>query len=675
MQTQGWPTKPVLHFNRAVLALILVATVCGCSRKADDRFLGDWAATSDSGSISQRLILHLRRDSDGRLTGSTDNVDQGIRNVPCDHITLKGNDLSFTSRFGSQLSTFTGKLSADGRTLSGISSWKDTATAATARRQLFDLGSGTAPIVFKYEGKLGVNVEPSAVDGDWVGILDSKDLSGMLHKLGQLHRLGLHVRTVAPRQLSVTLDFLDWGGDMSGTSPLMAIPCSDSKLEGRIISFDIEPWYVNYQGVLSKDNKTLTGTWYLGAPVPDNNRALLYGHDTVKFIRNGNSQARGMTATLPAVPPVALADLKPVLDREFAPVLDHGVLFNGGGGGLVIGVLDHGQRRIFAYGTARPDSLLEIDSVTKTFTGLLLAQMVVQGRVNLNTPLRELLPPGVVAKPNGPEITLLDLVTQHSGLPEFPPYINVVFGANPRENWDLSKTLAATGIAKPKGAKFLYSSFGFGVLGYALALRAGLSYEQLLQSEITGPLHLKDTVVTLSPDQHHRLIQGHTAAFEPEGSWEFDALGVGMAGLRSTAGDLLTYLQANLHPETLAVGAAPGSPSATLPAALMLDHRLHGDGPGMAKVAFAWWYSEQAGVYHHDGGAADYTAHVEFNPTKDRAIVVLYNRYEMTPGQIPLVHRVAENVDALMSGKPPIALDYLSDIDRATLAYAGLRVR
>jgi CubicO group peptidase (beta-lactamase class C family) len=432
---------------------------------------------------------------------------------------------------------------------------------------------------------------------------------------------------------------------------------------------------VNYRGALKADNKTLTGTWYLGASVPDNSRDLLSSQDTLKFIRDENSQAAGVIVTLPASPPVALPDLKPVLDREFAPLLDHGVLFKGGGGGVVIGVLNHGQRRIFAYGTARPDSIFEIDSVTKTFTGLLLAQMVEQKKVTLDMPLRELLPPGVAAKPNSTEITLLDLVTQHSGLPEFPPDVNVVFGANPRETWDLpnlSRTLATTGIAKPKGATFRYSNFGFGLLGYALALRAGLTYEELLQSEIAWPLRMNDTVITLSPEQRKRLIQGHTAAFEPEGSWEFDALGAGMAGLRSTAGDLLTYLQANLHPEKLAAGAPPGSPSATLPAALVLDHNVRADGPGMAKVAFAWWYSEQAGVYHHDGGAADYTAHVEFNPTKDRAIVVLYNRYDMTPGQIPFVDRVAENVDALMSGKPPIALDYLSDIDHATLAYAGL---
>ena len=65
-------------------------------------------------------------------------------------------------------------------------------------------------------------------------------------------------------------------------------------------------------------------------------------------------------------------------------------------------MLDHGERRIFTYGTARPDSIFEIRSITKTFTGLILAQMVVQKQVKLNEPVRALLQrasPGSRARP------------------------------------------------------------------------------------------------------------------------------------------------------------------------------------------------------------------------------------------------------------------------------------
>src|ERR1700735_4698266 len=78
-------------------------------------------------------------------------------------------------------------------------------------------------------------------------------------------------------------------------------------------------------------------------------------------------------AKLPARQPIALADLQHALDAEFAPVVKDGLLKESTGCGVAIGVIDHGQRRVFTYGAARADSIFDIASVTKTFTGLVLA--------------------------------------------------------------------------------------------------------------------------------------------------------------------------------------------------------------------------------------------------------------------------------------------------------------
>jgi CubicO group peptidase (beta-lactamase class C family) len=120
------------------------------------------------------------------------------------------------------------------------------------------------------------------------------------------------------------------------------------------------------------------------------------------------------------MPPVSAADLQSVLDKDLADALKTGQLAPSTGAGVSIAVIDHGVRRVFSYGTAKPDSIFEIGSITKTFTGLILSQMVKQGKVKFDDPVRDLLPPGTVAKPAGAEITLLDLATQHSGLPRMP---------------------------------------------------------------------------------------------------------------------------------------------------------------------------------------------------------------------------------------------------------------
>lgn len=47
--------------------------------------------------------------------------------------------------------------------------------------------------------------------------------------------------------------------------------------------------------------------------------------------------------------------------------------------------------------TMKPDSIFEIGSITKTFTGLILSQMVEEGKVKFDDPVRTLLPPETVA--------------------------------------------------------------------------------------------------------------------------------------------------------------------------------------------------------------------------------------------------------------------------------------
>ena len=302
-----------------------------------------------------------------------------------------------------------------------------------------------------------------------------------------------------------------------------------------------------------------------------------------------------------------------------------------------IGVVDHGKRRVFTYGAARADSIFEIGSVTKTFTGLALAQLAAQGKVRLDEPVRPILFPDLAAGPAGAEITLLDLATHRSGLPSVPENLDPKDPGNPFADYDrtaLREFLASHGTARPADAKYSYSSFGIGLLGYALANRAGVPYAQLIRTEITEPLRMNDTVFALSPEKKRRLIQGHDATLDTiDAGTRESGIFAGAVGAKSTAEDLLTYLDANLHPERYAVGAAPGSPAATLPAAFALDHQIRSSAKPNTDVALAWLFDRKSGRYEHGGTTPGYTAHVEFAPNQDRGIVVLYNRMDEQPGQ------------------------------------------
>jgi serine-type D-Ala-D-Ala carboxypeptidase/endopeptidase len=351
-----------------------------------------------------------------------------------------------------------------------------------------------------------------------------------------------------------------------------------------------------------------------------------------------------------------LAEMQSVLEHDLAQALKSGELAPATGAGITIGIVEHGVRRVFSYGTAKPDSIFEIGSITKTFTGLLLAQMVQQGKVKFDEPVRELLPAGTVAKPAGSEITLLDLATQHSGLPPMPDNFNPADKQNPYADYkgaDLYAFIAKHGVEKPAAASFLYSNLGVGLLGQALAESAGTSYPQLLQNEITGPLGMKDTVVSLSAEQKLRFIEGHDGEHHPAHAWDLDGL-AGAGAIRSTANDMLTYLEANLHPDKLAMGDTTVTPPAkTLPAALAQSHELRADAaPGM-RIALAWLYVSAAGSYWHNGATGGYSSFAIFNPKDDFAVIVLLNTSIGKTGSF--ADLVGQHITDRLTGKPAVS--------------------
>ncbi len=344
-----------------------------------------------------------------------------------------------------------------------------------------------------------------------------------------------------------------------------------------------------------------------------------------------------------AMAPVAAGDLQSVMDRDLKQQLTTGQLAPGTGAGLAIGVWKHGERRVFTYGTAKPDSMFQIASISKTFTGLILARMVEEGKVRLDEPVRELLPPGTVKKPSGEEITLLDLATHHSGLPPMPDNFQ------PGADWSdygppqLYAYLKYHGVAKPEDATFVYSGLGVGLLGQALADWAGKSYADLLREEITGPLGMADTVLELSGEQQRRFLQGYDAAHHPMEVHNLDGVLAGGGAILSTANDMLKYVEANLHLEKYG----------PLSGALALSHQLRDRANAGQQIALAWAYAADSGTYWHNGATAGFTSHAFFDPRADYAAVVLMNS---GPNTLLSPDAIAEHIEERLSGQPAVSL-------------------
>lgn len=165
------------------------------------------------------------------------------------------------------------------------------------------------------------------------------------------------------------------------------------------LSLEVPSVHGALTGTISADGNTVNSTW------TQNGAAL-----ALVLTRQAGAIEPPKVAFDPAMPPVDVDKIGAVLDADLAAALASGDLSPATGGGVTLGVVAHGVRRILSYGATKPDAVFEIGSVTKTFTGLILAQMVEQHKVRLDEPVRVLLPAGTVAPPAvGPEITLLDL--------------------------------------------------------------------------------------------------------------------------------------------------------------------------------------------------------------------------------------------------------------------------
>jgi len=257
--------------------------------------------------------------------------------------------------------------------------------------------------------------------------------------------------------------------------------------------------------------------------------------------------------TAPSPESIADALLQPLVD-------DHKIV------GACVGIHIGGSDWIKGYGRVKLDSdvapdaetVYELASISKVFTGVLLAQMAMSGDVSLEQPVRELLPDSLIVPTfEGNEIRLHHLSSQNSGLPRMPANFHPADDKNPYADYTVEKLYEFLGQCKLKsrpGEKYAYSNLGVGLLGHSLALKAGKSYEELLVERILAPLEMNDTRVVFTERMLAHEAPPHDKDRAPTSHWDIPTF-AGAGGLRSSVGDMMKFARANL--------GAPPSPLTT----------------------------------------------------------------------------------------------------------------
>src|SRR5215469_6844390 len=189
---------------------------------------GDWNGTLHANGVELRLVLHVSKNSDGSLKATLDSVDQGANGIPVSSAMLKDSKLSLNVQ--AVQGTYEGKVNADASEISGT--W--------TQGMPLDLNFHRGGIAPKPAPK---PAQPSDIDGDWLGTLDS----GM----GKL-RLVLHI-TNTDQGLTATMDSLDQSA--------MGLLITTITRTGSLLKFQIKTIGGAYDATISKDLSVLDGTW------------------------------------------------------------------------------------------------------------------------------------------------------------------------------------------------------------------------------------------------------------------------------------------------------------------------------------------------------------------------------------------------------------------------------
>ncbi len=326
----------------------------------------------------------------------------------------------------------------------------------------------------------------------------------------------------------------------------------------------------------------------------------------------------------PRAAPAVAAPPKPLTDEDLASLATERLFRFVGDAvvGMVVGLVRGDQELIVSRGPVSPDGVFDVGSITKLFTALLLADMASRGEVGLDDPVEQFLPAGVRApKWRGKGITLLDLATHTSGLPRLPRNLLLratLHGSDPYRGYaveDLQRGLAAVRLRRAPGSAYRYSNFGFAVLGHALASAAGASYEELVVDRVCRKLGLGETMFEVSADVGRRRETGHAGRRRPVRDWDLAAFAPA-GGLRSTVGDMVRFLQANVDPART-----------EMPAALADAQRPRRPIGANEEIGLAWHLRRDDGttVAWHNGGTGGFGGFVATARRPGTGVAVLYN--------------------------------------------------
>lgn len=182
-----------------------------------------------------------------------------------------------------------------------------------------------------------------------------------------------------------------------------------------------------------------------------------------------------------------------------------------------------GWQDVEAKRPMQKDTIFQIMSMTKPFTGAAILMLAEEGKLRLHDRVEDHLPEfrgqmvivseenGVrtLRKPSRP-ITIRDLMTHTSGLGPAAPGIGDIMVRMDRTLAEACLIYSQQPLLFEPGTRWMYSNTGLAVLGRIVEVRSGMSFEKFLETRIFQPLEMKDSHVFLPAEKRPRLAPVYT---------------------------------------------------------------------------------------------------------------------------------------------------------------------
>jgi len=284
-------------------------------------------------------------------------------------------------------------------------------------------------------------------------------------------------------------------------------------------------------------------------------------------------------------------------------------------------LVEDGKPRMASFGagegTALEDSEFEIGSVSKTFTGALLALAVERGELGLETTVADVL--GTEASGSAiADVTLAELATHTSGLPRLAPstvgssLVASFLRKDPYRGRDAQQVIADALSVTPSGrGEPAYSNLGVALQGQLLARAAGTDYAALLTERVLGPLGMTSSYAPVTAENlRDSARRGHGTNGLPQAAWTL-AGSAPAGGIRSTPADMTRYLTGMID------GSAPGTTAAT---DVLVEESA------TSATAMNWFLQDFGSgqrITWHNGMTGGYASFVGWDPATGRGLALL----------------------------------------------------